>query len=39
MPGFESGNQAKSEFGNIDDGLPDTAGENTISVKQLINPP
>ncbi|NCL77822.1 hypothetical protein AIIKEEIJ_05318 [Rhodococcus sp. YH1] len=39
MPGLASGKRAKSAFGNIEDGLPDTAGEKAMSSRQLTRPP
>jgi len=38
-PGFCSGHQSKSAPGSIAFGLPDTAGENTISVIVIARPP
>lgn len=39
MPGFSSGNQWKSTSGNIEDGLPETTGENSTSPTAVIRPP
>jgi hypothetical protein len=38
-PGLRRGNHAQSAFGNIDVGVPDTAGENMISVSVINRPP
>ena len=39
IPGLSSGNQWKSTPLIIDVGLPDTAGENTISTRHVARPP
>ena len=39
MPGFDIGKRSKLASGNIEVGLPDTAGEMTISAMQVMRPP
>ena len=38
-PGLDSGKNAKSAFGTIEVGDPDTAGEITMRPTQTITPP